>query len=168
MRIVLITILVLLFVSPAWAASWDIETNRGTQRINEGDILKCNSMTSGQVKGAKDITFYRWHFARETLEPVFVDCSDITLIKCNLVNVIIPDDGSVSVVDCLTLRKKRVGDEEITDTEDGDRYIEVVEMVEGIEVKVSERIERTPTNEKFTVIDARTADITAGPGYLDI
>lgn len=157
-----------LLAQPAWAVSWDIETGRGTQRISEGDTLKQNSFKSGQLTGINDITFYRWNFARETLETVFVNCTNITLIDCNLVNVLVPTDGSVININCQILRKKTVGNEEIYDTSDGDRLIQTLTEVEpGVKMVTSSRRERTPANETYTIPeDARTGNIIAGPGFL--
>ncbi len=137
--------------------SWVIDTARGNQTVTEGDILGQNSMFTGTIDSVSNITFYGWNFSRKTLTEVFTDCTNITFIDCNLMNVEFPDSSEFKFINSNPKRRKRVGDKIIFDSGDGQRWEKTIglspdgknEMVVSTEKKV------TPANEDFSFIDSR-------------
>jgi len=102
MRYILIALL--LWASPCLA--WTIDTARGTQEVLEGDVLGQNSYGKTPFSDLNDVTFYKWNFSQEEPETdIFTNCTNITLIGCNLVNVHLPDGKGFEVIDCLTIQK---------------------------------------------------------------
>jgi hypothetical protein len=101
-----IKFILLFLLIPTLCFGAEITTARGAITINNGDTVKQRTMPEGQIKGLKDVTFIDWNFTRENPHTeVFVDCSNLTFIDCNLVNVELQDDFIVD--SSLTLHKRR-------------------------------------------------------------
>jgi len=95
-----------------------IQTARGEIIVQDGEVLKRNTMRDGQIVGLKDVVFNGWNFARPSQphSEIFVNCENLTFYQCNLTNVEIPADSTV--IDCLTIHRKEYN-------EHGKRYIEI-------------------------------------------
>jgi len=82
-----------LMLCPQRIEAKTVITARGSLEINDGDTVRKNSMWEGQITGLKDVTFIGWNFARKTPHTeVFINCSNLTFIDCNLTNVELQTD----------------------------------------------------------------------------
>ena len=113
-KIVSLFLLIGLLSLPCFAVSWDIDTARGVLTINENDVLGHSSKFTGTIENINDVTFYEWNFTRKQKEEIFINCQNITLINCNLENVIILPDSGVELINCSHLYRREYTENEIT------------------------------------------------------
>lgn len=109
----------------------EVQTARGLRNINNGDVIRKNSMWEGQIKDLEDVTFIGWNFSR--LIPhtiVFVNCKNLKFVDCNLNNVELQEDFIVQ--GCLTIHQetKQVGTEKHRIIECGDNKIRTYKVVD--------------------------------------
>lgn len=96
-----------------------LETARGTLEVSDGDVFAQNLKATGQIVGLNNVTFHSWNFSRPTKEVVFVDCTNITIIDSNLMNVIIPEGKGFVLINSSNLYRREF-------VQDGELYEEVI------------------------------------------
>lgn len=115
------------------ASAFTIQTARGNIEVKSGDVLKYNSMWTGQVdcKGEGNITFKGWNFSRKVPHTiVFVNCHDLTFINGNLNNVELQDDFTTKGALTIHQEIKTVGNEQHHIVERGDGKTVTYKVVE--------------------------------------
>lgn len=134
----LIVLLILCF----WFGNADcaeIQTARGPQTINNGDTVYGNSKWSGTIDGLENVTFVSWNFSQQNPHTqLFINCSNLTFIDCNLNNVELQSDFTVD--GCLTIHQRTYKDngKDYKEIECGDNKTRTYEMTEE-DIDVIER-----------------------------
>ncbi len=78
------------------ASAETIQSARGFVEINDKDTYIGNSFWTGTIENLDDVTFKNVNFSRPTPHTVvFVNCTNLTFIDCNLNNVELQADFTV-------------------------------------------------------------------------
>lgn len=144
-----IVLTLLLICGNAYAIT--MPTARGNLEVADGDVLGGNSMWEGTVKGLNNVTFYDWNFSRQTKQEVFINCTNLTFVRCNLRNVIIPKDRDFKIIDCNHFYYREF-------EQDGQLYAETIH-------ENGDKVTAMVLRETFDVVDR---EFTDEKGYDDI
>jgi len=129
-----------------------VQSARGIVEINDGDIYRGNSFWTGTIKNLDNVTFVGTNFSRKTPHSeVFINCTNLTFIDCNLNNVELQSDfkhkGSLTIhqreYEMLGIKYKEL--------EDGHGKTKVYELIEE-EIDIIERDYSTFNDEQKELI----------------
>ena len=75
------------------SADTTIQTARKSLFIKDGSTVQRDSFWTGTIENLDNVTFVGWNFSRKTPQTeVFKNCTNLTFIDCNLVNVKLQSD----------------------------------------------------------------------------
>lgn len=93
---------------PVLCQAEQITSARGIVTINDGDTYKGNSFWTGTIENLDNVTFIKTNFSRKIPHTdVFVNCTNLIFIDCNLVNVELQADFKTQ--DSLTIHRREYG-----------------------------------------------------------
>lgn len=120
----------------------------------DGATLYNNSVSYKEplIENLNDVCFVRWNFQRDIPHTeVFRNCTNLTFVECNLMNVEIPEDAEV--IDCLTIHRevKKVGNEIRLIIECGDNKTRTYKVhTENLDLVEADLAEMGIVGEKLT------------------
>lgn len=108
-----------------------IQSARGIVEINDGDIYRGNSFWEGTIENLDNVTFVGTNFSRpEPHTEVFINCSNLTFVDCNLVNVELQDDFTTWGSLTIHIEEYEQGNKRYRKVEDGKNKTKMYEKIE--------------------------------------
>ena len=147
-----------------------VQTARGEVYIEDGTTpftihpktgkkVYSNLMSSGTVENLDDVTFIGWNFSRKIPhEIVFINCTNLTLIECNLVNVEMQADFTADRSLTIHKRKYEMLGKKYTEVECGDNKTRTYREDEDVHDSVEDKFKDFKKEDKDKIKAELEAD----------